>query len=257
MPQPIPTPIPRSQSGALIDGFRFMARRPGWTLGLVILGMTLGQLGPALELLAHAEKNPIMGMALAWVAMLPMEIYLIPRWISRLDADLLDDPSNARAKWPQLFDQRWLKAFGAGLVVQMVGGIGLLLLIIPGVVVLALAGFAPMRILLRGGSLGDALRWSGVAMAKHWPRIVQAALTILIVVFAASLAMALAENAVFARFGPDGPDAWTRLKHPLVWASQALGSLTLLWVSASFLSLYQRLEKLVAGSDTPLQSPLK
>ena len=247
MPQPIPTP--RSQSGALIDGFRFLARRPGWTLGLVTLGTLLGQLGPALELLAKADKNPLMAMALAWVALLPMEIYFLPRWISRLDADLVDNPSNSREQWPGLFDQRWLRAFGAGLVVQMLGGLGLLLLIIPGVVVLTLTGFAPMRILLRGESFMDALRWSAHAMAKHWPRIVQAALAILLVTFAGSLALALAENAVFARFGAEGPDAWTRLEHPLIWASQALGSVTLLWVSASFLSLYQRLEQVVAGAN--------
>ena len=251
-----PSPPPRSQSGALADGFRFLARRPAWTAGLVLLGTLLGQLGPVLELLAKADKNPLMGMALAWVAVLPMELYFIPRWISRLDADLMDSPSNPQARWPALFEQRWLRAFGAGLVVQVLGGLGLLLLIIPGVVVLTLAGFAPMRILLRGESFPDALRWSARAMARHWPRIVQAALAILLVAFAGSLAIALAENAVFTRFGADGPDAWTRLKHPLVWASQALGSIALLWVSASFLSLYQRLEHLVVdGEDSGQPSP--
>src|SRR5690242_13080718 len=103
-----PTPLPPSQSGALADGFRFLARRPAWTAGLVVLGTLLGQLGPALELLAKAEKNPVMGMALAWVAVLPMELYFIPRWVSRLDADLMDSPSNPQARWPALFEQRWL-----------------------------------------------------------------------------------------------------------------------------------------------------
>jgi hypothetical protein len=209
-----------------------------------------------LEILAKAEKNPLMGMALAWAALLPMELYFVPRWISRLDADLLDSPSNPGARWPALFDQRWLRAFGAGLVVQMLGGIGLLLLVIPGVVVLTLAGFAPMRVLLRGEGFSDALRWSATAMARHWPRIVQTALSILLIAFALSLALMLAQGEVFARFGTDGPDAWTRLKHPFIWASQALGSVALLWVSASFLSLYQRLEKLTAG-DAAGQSPSK
>lgn len=252
-----PPPAPRSQSGALLDGFRFLARRPGWTAGLVMLGTLLGQLGPALEILAKAGKNPLMGMALAWAAVLPMELYFVPRWISRLDADLLDSPSNPQARWPALFEHRWLSAFGAGLAVQMLGGVGLLLLVIPGVIVLTLAGFAPMRMLLRGESFADALRWSAQAMARHWPRIVQAALAILLVAFAGSLAAVLAESAVFARFGADGPDAWTRLKHPLIWASQALGSLALLWVSASFLSLYQRLERMAAGAEEPPQAPSK
>ncbi len=238
---------PRSQSGALADGFRFLAKRPGWTLGLLILGMALGQLGPALEILLKADQNPLMGMALAWAAVLPMELYFIPRWISWLDADLVKDAANPMERWPGLFDQRWLRAFGAGLAVQILGGIGLVVFIIPGVIVFTLAGFAPMRILLRGESFPDALRWTARAMARHWPRVVQAALSILLLVFAGALGLALAQNAVFARFGADGPDAWTRLKHPMAWASQALGTLTLLWMSAAFLSLYQRLERLVAG----------
>lgn len=244
MPRPLPDALPN----ALAEGLRFLARRPGWTLGLLVLGTLLGQLGPALELLAKAGTNPLMGLALAWVAVLPMELYFIPRWISRLDADQVDDPANPQARWPALFDQRWLPAFGASLAIQALGGLGFLLLIIPGVIVLTLTGFAPTRILLRGASFGEALRWSIRAMAQHWPRIVQTALAILLLAFAGALALALAESALFASSGPAGPDAWTRLKHPFIWGSQALGTLTLLWVSASFLSLYHRLEALVAGA---------
>lgn len=244
----MPAPPPRSQTGALLDGFRLLARRPAWTLGLIALGTLLSQLGPALEIAAKTGNNPLMGMALAWAALLPMELYFIPRWVSRLDADLLDDPGNPLSEWPKRFDDRWLRAFAASLLVQALGGFGLFLLIIPGVILLSLLGFAPMRLLLRGGQLGDAMRWSAHAMARHWPRIIQAALAILIFAFAGSLALALAQNAVFARFGDAGPDALTRLRHPFAWASQAIGAAALLWVSASFLSLYQRLEKLVALS---------
>ena len=248
----MPAPLPRSESGALLDGFRLLVRKPLWTVGLVLLGTLLGQLGPALEIAAKAGENPVMGMALAWAALLPMELYFVPRWISRLDSELLDDAANPSAAWPARFDERWLPAFAAGLIVQILGGFGLLLLLIPGVILLTLLGFAPMRLLLRGGSIGDALRWSARGMARHWPRIVQAALLILLLAFGGALALALAENAVFARFGEAGPDAWTRLKHPLVWASQAASSLALLWVSAAFLSLYQRLEQLVAP---PMDQP--
>ncbi len=247
-------PTPRSQSGALADGFRFLARRPGWTLGLLILGTLLGQLGPVLEILAKVGPNLMMQKALAWAGFLPMQIYFTPRWISRLDADLLDAPGNPQARWPNLFDQRWLGAFVANLMVQLIGTIGLFVLVIPGIVIFTLAGFAPMRMLLRGDIFPDALRWSARAMARHWPRVVQAALAILLVTFAGALGLALAQNAVFARFGLEGPDAWTRLKHPLIWASQALGTLTLLWVSASFLSLFQRLERLAAADAEPSQS---
>ncbi|HTL98926.1 MAG TPA: hypothetical protein VL181_08990, partial [Holophagaceae bacterium] len=154
----MPTTAPRSQSGALLDGIRLLGRRPGWTLGLLLLGTLLGQLGPALELAAKAGNDPLMGMALAWAALLPMELYFVPRWISRLDADLLDNPGNPASRWPEPFEQRWLKAFAAGLLVQTLGGLGLLLLIVPGVIILTLVGFAPMRILLRGDAFADALR---------------------------------------------------------------------------------------------------
>ena len=248
------TATPRPRSNPLVEGFQFLGRRPWWTLGLVALGTLLSQLGPVLELLAKSGNNPLIALALAWVAVMPMELYFIPRWISRLDADLVDDPSNPAAKWPELFDQRWLRAFGASLLVQVMGGIGMLFLIIPGVIILTLLGFAPIRVLLRGDSMGDAARWSARAMARHWPPIVQIALAILLVAFAGTLAASLAQNAVFARFGTAGPDAWTRLKHPLIWSSQLLGSVTLLWVSASFLSLYHRLESLVAAPVVPPQS---
>ncbi|MBS1766819.1 MAG: hypothetical protein JST05_05370 [Acidobacteria bacterium] len=245
-------PTSRSQTGALLDGFRLLARRPAWTLGLIVLGTLLSQLGPALEIAAKAGNNALMGMALAWAALLPMELYFIPRWLSRLDADLLGDPQNAPAEWPKRFDERWLRAFAASLLVQALGGVGLLFLIIPGVVLLTLLGFAPMRVLLRGSRIGDAMRWSARSMARHWPPVMSAALAILIFAFAGSLALALAQNAVFARFGDAGPDAWTRLKHPFMWISQAIGAAALLWVSAAFLSLYQRLEKLTTlNPDSP------
>lgn len=246
-----PAPLPRTETSALLDGLRFLRRRPAWTFGLLMLGTLLGQLGPALELLAKADRNPFTSMALGWAAALPLEFYFIPRWISRLDADQLDAPGNPAASFPGLFDQRWLRAFGASLVVQALGGMGLFLLVIPGVIVLTLLGFAPMRILLRGDAFGDALRWSAGAMARHWPRIIQAALAILLVAFACALGVALAESAIFARFGADGPDAWTRLIHPAAWGFQALGTLALLWLSAAFLSLYQRLERLAAGETAP------
>ncbi|HET8716090.1 MAG TPA: hypothetical protein VFM16_09715 [Holophagaceae bacterium] len=246
-----PAPLPRTETSALLDGLRFLRRRPGWTFGLLALGTLLGQLGPALELLAKAGRNPLSAMALGWAAALPLEFYFIPRWISRLDADLLDAPGNPAGRFPELFDQRWLRAFGASLLVQALGGMGLLLLLIPGIILLTLLGFAPMRILLRGEPLGDALRWSAGAMARHWPRIVQAALAILLVAFAGALGVALAETTLFARYGADGPDAWTRLTHPAEWGLEAFSTLALLWLSAAFLSLYQRLERLAAGTPPP------
>ena len=115
----MPEPLPSSPSSALIDGVRFLGRRPAWTLGLILLGTLLGQLGPALEIAAKAGSDPLMGLALAWAALLPMELYFVPRWIARLDADLVDNPANAAARWPQPFEQRWLPSFAVGFAVQV------------------------------------------------------------------------------------------------------------------------------------------
>jgi hypothetical protein len=248
-----PTPLPRSQSGALLDGIRFLARRPGWTVGLVVLGTLLGQLGPALEILAKAGGNPVMLATLNAVSAMPMVFYFVPRWVSWLDCDLLDSPSNPGARWPALFEQRWLRAGGAKVLVQTVGTLGLLA-IFPGIVIFTLAGFAPTRILLRGETFGDALRWSARAMARYWRSIVPATLAILLILLALWLAESLAGYSMFIRFGVDGPDAWTQLKHPFIWNLRAFESVILLWVSASFLSLYQRLERLVAEAEAPGQS---
>lgn len=193
-----------------------------------------------------------MGAALGAVAGLPWVLYFVPRWISRLDADMIDHPANPAEGWPRTFEGRWLRAFGANMAVQFVGTIGILLLIIPGVIVFTLFGFAPTRILLRGDSFADSLRWSGRAMALNWPRIVQAALAILLVLFSGALALALVSNSAFERFGEAGPDAWTRLRHPLVWGIETIEKASLLWVTAAFLGLYHRLERLVAPpTDQP------
>lgn len=248
-------PPPPTQSGALLEGFRFLARRPLWTAGLVLLGTLLGQLGPALEILAKAGKNPIVTILFGGLALLPFELYFIPRWISRLDADLLDSPSNALERWPGTFDQRWLQSSSAKILVQTLGSLGSLL-IVPGVVIFSLAGFAPTRMLLRGESFSDSLRWNAHAMARHWPRIIQSAIGILIVILMFWLALSMARYATFIQFGVEGPDAWTRLKHPFEWALHAITALVAIWSSASFLSLYQRLEKLAAG-DAAGQSPSK
>ena len=237
-------PLPPSQSGAVLDGFRFLARRPVWTLGLMLAGTLLGQLGPALELVARGGGDPLVRDAMSLATILPMAAYLIPRWLTLLDADASLESDGA---WRASFEKRWLRAFMTRLAIQSVAFL-LLILVIPSVVILTLLGFAPMRILLRGDTVPDALRWSARSMARHWPRIAQAALLIALL---ALCALAPCQWYMQTRFPVESTPAQALLRSPTLWCVQAASILAILWCSASFLSLYRRLEKLVAAPIDP------
>lgn len=231
------------------EGFRLLARHPRISLGLLLLGTLLAQLGPALELLAKSTDPLFAPVLFGAVGLLPMELYFTPRWLTRLDAELLDHPANPAAEWRERFEGRWLRAFGAGLLVQLLAGLGSCC-ILPMLLVLTLLGWTSKRVLLRGESLREALRWSGSSMARIWPRIVLAALAIgLVWLLSAAATMALiqarmhlAQDAVV--------DPLTQLKRPVFWVAQAWGTFFYLWMSAAFLSLYHRTERLAAQAPS-------
>ena len=122
-----------------------------------------------------------------------------------------------------------------------------LLFLVPGIVILILFGWAPMRMLLRGDGLLPALRWSQSAMARHWPRIVQAVLAMMLVALVYQVGASWAMDRLLPATDPDlGPCALVRLKHPAFWVFNLLGGALNLWLSCSLLALYQRLEAAVA-----------
>jgi hypothetical protein len=238
-----------SHLGALRDGLTLMGRHPALSFGLVLLAMLLAQLGPALELAAGVGPSlmfqPIFGMA----GLLPLEMYFIPRLIARLDAEALNVHGNPASGWQEAFDGRWLKTFLARLGLSVVIGLGLLAFLVPGIVILTLFGWAPLRMLLRGDTLLAALKWSQAAMARHWPRIVQAVLAMLLVVLAYQVAAGWALDRLLPSTDPDlGPGALLRLKHPAFWIFNLTGGALNLWLSCALLSLYQRLETSVSGA---------
>jgi hypothetical protein len=221
-----------------------LRRHPALVLGLALLAMGLAQLGPALELAAGAGPNPMLQPIFGFVGLLPLERYFIPRLQAQLDAETLDTAGNPRNGWQEAFDGRWLKTFLARLLVSVAIGLGLLMFLIPGIVVLTLFGWAPLRMLLRGDGLLPALRWSQSAMARHWPRVVQAVLAMLL----AALVYQVAASWALDRLLPAdstglGPGALLRLKHPAFWAFNLMGGVMNLWLSCALLALYQRLER--------------
>lgn len=245
-------PLP-SHLGALGEGLSLLRRHPLLSLALALLAMLLAQLGPALELAARTGPSLVFQPVLGFAGLLPLEMYFIPRLQAQLDAEGLDTAGNPATRWRETFEDRWLRTFLARLGISVAIGLGLLLLLVPGIAVLALFGWAPMRMLLRGDSVTDALRWSQSAMVRHWPRVVQAVLAMMLVALTYQVAAGWALDRLLPATDPDlGPGAMLRLKHPAFWGFNLLGGAMNLWLSCSLLALYQRLEAAVTGRANSL-----
>jgi hypothetical protein len=240
-------PLP-SHLGSLREGAAFLRRRPFLAIGLVLLAMALAQLGPALELAAGVGSNLLLQPIFGFAGLLPLEMYFIPRLQAQLDAEDRNTSGNPEASWRETFDARWFKAFLLRLGLSLAIGLGLLLFLIPGIAILILFGWAPMRMLLRGEAPLSALRWSQAAMVRFWPRIIQAVLAMLVVALLYQIGASWALDRLLPATDPDlGPGALIRLKHPAFWAFNLLGGALNLWLSCALLALYHRLENAVAG----------
>jgi hypothetical protein len=225
-----------------------LRRHPLPFLGLAVLAMALAQLGPALELAARVGPSLLIQPIFGFAGLLPLEMYFIPRMQARLDAELRDAPGNPAGSWREVFEGRWLRAFLLRLGLSVAIGLGLLCFLIPGILVLTLFGWAPLRVLLRGDAPVPALRWSQTAMARQWPRIVQAVLAMLLVALVYQIAAGWALDRLLPAVDPEvGPGALLRLKHPAFWIFNLLGGALNLWLSCSLLALYHRLEAATAA----------
>lgn len=244
------TPRP-SHLKALREGLNLLGRHPRPLLALAILSMALGQLGPALELAAGVDHQPLLSPLFGFVAVLPLEMYFLPRFLSQLDAEAQDPLGRASADWASRFDTRWMPSFLARMALTLAVGLGALLLLVPGLLVLTFFGWAPLRMLLRGDAFPAALRWSQAAMARHWPRVVQAVLAVALVL----LTYAAASNWVLEHWlrglAPEAsPGALLRLRHPAFWVLGFTTGLCTLWMNTTLLALYHRLETAVAGAQS-------
>jgi len=243
------TPLP-SHLGALREGLALLRRHPWLAGGLALLAMGLAQLGPALELAARVGPNPLFQPIFGFAGLLPLEMYFIPRLQAQLDAETLDTAGNPQSGWREAFDGRWLRTFLARLGLSMAIGIGLLMFLIPGIVILTLFGWAPLRMLLRGEGLLPALRWSQTTMARHWPRVIQAVLAMMLVALLYQMGASWALDRLLPAADPDQiPAAIVRLKHPAFWVFNLTGGVLNLWLSCALLALYQRLEAAAAAKN--------
>jgi len=238
------TTSPKSDLACLREGTRYLTRRPAAVLGIAALGMLLFALAAFIQLRAGLPDEPQVEQLLTFAGLIPLELYFIPRLMIAIDAQAGQNPLNLPGEWKQRFEERWLRAFWGKVLLSLAAGIGLILFIVPGIMVLMMFGWVPLRILLRGESLAQAGRASIQMMVRAWQRVVLVSSVIAMIYLASSYLLDL----VMDRFVPD-PTPWTRLTHPLLWVINFLVSLISIWVSACFLALFRRVEPVLAPAQ--------
>ncbi len=230
-----------SSLSLLWEGSKLTLRHPWSSLTICVLGMGLGGLAPLLMVRGGLGANPAIESLLFFVAVLPLDMYFLPRLLLRLDAETLDNPKNLEDGWRDAFETRWLRAFGAKVLLGLAAGLGILIFILPGLAVLFFFGWAPTRVLLRGEGIKEACIGSLELMRRLWPLAVSRALLVLLVGVTIS---GFAQYAIQALHPLTDPRA--ELLSPLFWGEQFLGSMVSVWTAASLLGLYQNLESFAA-----------
>jgi len=238
------TTSPKSDLACLREGTRFLTRRPVAVLGIAALGTLLFALAAWIQLRAGLPDDQTVEQLVTFAGLIPLELYFIPRLMIAVDAQTGQHPLNLPEAWKQHFEERWLRACGAKVLVSLAAGLGLVLLVLPGLMVLMMFGWVPLRVLLRGESLLQAAR-NNLQMTLHaWPRVLLVGSAIAMVYLASTYGMDL----LLDHFVPDaGP--WARLTHPLVWVVDFAASLVNIWVSASFLALFHKIEPVLATAS--------
>jgi len=154
-----------------------------------------------------------------------------------MDAEILDDPRNPKRDWKATFESRWLVTIGAKLLLELGFCAGFLLFFIPGFLILTLFGWVPMRVLLRGEPIREAMKASARVMALHWRPVVLGAVVMTAFCLLAGNMVTFGLTHSFQK-----PTAWQQLTHAQFWAANFVDVLFSLWLSAGFLSLFHRLE---------------
>lgn len=226
---------PLADLAALSEGLRMLRRRPRAVLALLLAGAVLAAVGPLLQRWS-GRSDPMAVLLLGAAGMLPWELYVLPRFLARVDAEERDRADNPAQSWRDHFEARWLRTVAVKVGLNLAVGFGLLALLVPGLLVLFAFGWAPYRVLLRGESFGVALRGSLAMMREGWRR----ALLMVGATFAVAFGGILALQALVAVFHPaPGP---LPLGSPLRWGVELVSVALSLWLSTALLAAYQRLE---------------
>lgn len=220
---------------ALAEGARLLGRRPGTTLALLAVGTLLGTVGPLLQRWTRRTDDPAF-LLLGMVGMLPWELYFLPRFLARTDAETCGGPLNPEAGWQVRFEERWLRTLGSKVALNLALAIGLVAMVLPGLLVLFAFGWAPYRVLLRGESLAVAMRGSLRMMQLGWRRALGMVGAALLLALAVTVGLLAVATVLHPGTGP------LPLASPLRWVLESLSVATSLWLSATFLVAFQKLE---------------
>ncbi|MDR2561087.1 MAG: hypothetical protein LBC63_04880 [Holophagales bacterium] len=222
-----------------------MLVHPSWTLGLMALTalLSIGALlmGRHLGLPDQLQPDDIDGVVkqgmLNLAMLFPLELYFLPRWIIATDAGPLDSvyapkTSDSKDNWRQLFEERWGRAFLARLMLGVATSIGFFLCLVPGILVLIFFGWTPWRVLLRGEPIIAAAKSCARSMAVLWPQVLMVATAIMLVVLVFNGFAATAASAIAGDYAS--------------YASTAAAAVSMVWMNAALLALYQWMEKSVS-----------
>lgn len=220
---------------------RLMAGNPLPSLIIVIITCILGALGTFLEMRVALPPNPLFSALLQGVATLPLDLYVIPRFLLFLDAQSMNTAKNPYAQWKETFEARWMKAIGSKLLWYITMAAGFALFIFPGVLAFTLLCWMPYWVLLRGETISEAAKRSARLASRRWP-LMLAGMSIPIIIY---LCAFWAIAAVIQHYIPQ-PTPWILLTSPLFWVVRFTGGLLGLWLSACALALFQMLETIEA-----------
>lgn len=204
---------------------------------LVGLSVLLSLMVPALQITFRLPDSLATNVLLGITASLPMNLYLVPRLLACLDAEVKGDPANAAATWKEGFEGRWLLAGAAKVLLGVFVLLGLSAFVLPGLIFLFAFGWVPFRILLRGEGPLEAVRSSlalsfqnRVGMLAVGGFLGLAYFTVLLLV-----AFVVILNA-------PNPTPMDRLTRPLFVVSYAAGALLELGMSMALLGFFHHLE---------------
>lgn len=231
----------------ICTGTTYLLRHPFQVAGLAMLTVVLAFLGPLLQLKGLLPNAPTISLTLAVVAMIPLELYFLPRFLLALDAVALDLPQNPRASWRATFEARWFATSAAKALLYGAVAASLLYLPLFSLILLVLFGWTPWRVLLRGEPLGIAAMKSAGLVRRFWLRTLLPMALLLGVYGLAFYGATWFEN----RFLPGPATPWVSLTHPAVWALDFAVGLLNLWITSVFLALFQRLERMSLAAPPP------
>jgi len=224
-------------AATLCAPFLTLRRHLLWLGALVLASVVLSLLPPALQLLFRLPPSLETEVLLRLVALLPMELYLVPRLLLRLDAELRNAPENPDAAWEATFERQWLRAAVAKLLLTAAVSLGLSAFLVPGLLLLFVFGWTPLRVLLRGESIGDAARGSLQMARQNWTGMVAVGGFLGLLYFTCVLMLFL----VIAVTVPD-PTPLDRLLRPVFWMGYCLSALVELALSLALLGLFHHVE---------------